>query len=69
MIHEVVFPVAVLWLLFWLDTAIGSLVEAEPRALWISIAVLGLSLGAWVGVVLVRRSRDRRTTVSKSERE
>lgn len=36
--------VAVLWLLFWIDTAIGSYHEAEPRALWISLAVLGVSL-------------------------
>jgi len=59
--------VAVLWLLFWLDTAVGSHLEAEPRALWISIVVLGLSVGAWVGVVLVERFRGRRSALSTSE--
>ena len=51
--------VAVLWLLFWIDTAVGSHHEAEPRALTISLVVLGVSLAGMIAPWFIRRVKAR----------
>ena len=50
---------AVLWLLFWIDTAVGSYHEAEPRAMWISLAVLGGSLTGMAVPLIIRWVKSR----------
>ena len=50
---------AVLWLLFWIDTAVGSYHEAESRAMWISLAVLGGSLTGMAVPLIIRWVRSR----------
>ena len=42
---EWLFSVAfILWLLFWTEIATGSFRESEPRAAWISVGVVIISL-------------------------
>ena len=51
----------VVWLLFWLEVALGSRLELEPRAARISLVILGVSffLGMIFWVIGVQKTRRR----------
>jgi len=53
-----------LWLLFWLEFAIGSKQEIEPQAFSIAVKVLIVSLLLGLGLYFWRLREERKGTVA-----